>query len=202
MRAALLYALVLAASPVLADHPEERLDVVMAEKEPAFEAIDRGLPTSHIKASNGAKVDLRDLSDKIIVLSFVPGGCGAPCVDQQELLAEVQADVNITPMREMVEFVTVASSETPAAEDWDAANWLDIRAGEASAAELTATWDERSARGRDAPMVHVIDRGSRYAGIFHGAEFGRVNMVLYINGLTNAPPPEPSVLDRVLGVFR
>ena len=69
---------------------------------------------------------------------------------------------------------------------------------EAAAAAFAAL----SARVTDAPMVHVIDRGGRHAGIFHGAGFGRINLVLYINGLTNAPPPEPGLLDRLFGAFQ
>jgi protein SCO1/2 len=51
-------------------------------------------------------------------------------------------------------------------------------------------------------MVHVIGRGGRHAAIFHGGGFSRINMVLYINGLTNTHPPEPGLLDRILGVFQ
>ena len=34
-------------------------------------------------------------------------------------------------------------------------------------------------------VIHVIDRERRFAAKFHGLKFGRVNMVLYINGLIN-----------------
>lgn len=57
----------------------------------------------------------------------------------------------------------------------------------AQAAEIFTVLSGREA---DAPMVHVIDRDGRHAGIVHGAHFGRINMVLYINGLTNAPPSD------------
>lgn len=50
-------------------------------------------------------------------------------------------------------------------------------------------------------MIHLLDRDGRQVGIFHGSEFQPMNLVLYINGLTNAHPhAEPaSLLDRVLG---
>jgi len=38
----------------------------------------------------------------------------------------------------------------------------------------------------EAPLVHVIARGNRHAGIFEGAAFRHINMILYVNGLTNA----------------
>ena len=36
-------------------------------------------------------------------------------------------------------------------------------------------------------VTHVIDYGGRFAAKFHGLRFAPVNLVLYINGLTNAP---------------
>lgn len=52
-------------------------------------------------------------------------------------------------------------------------------------------------------MIHLLDRNGRQVGIFHGAEFLPLNLVLYINGLTNEHPDhEPAgLLDRVLGWF-
>ena len=41
-------------------------------------------------------------------------------------------------------------------------------------------------------MAHVIDRNGRHAGIFHGSDFSKTNLTLYINGLTNnAHAPKP-----------
>lgn len=203
MRALLLLALLSLATPALANHPGERLDAVTAEKEPAFEALDGSLPDLSLRAADGRDVDLHELADRIIVLSFVHEGCGAPCTDQQKLLTEVQRAVNVSPMREMVAFVTVAAPETPAAQGWDPENWQRaVPGGEETAAQLAADMADRSERAEDAPMVHILDRGARLAGIFHGAEFGPINMVLYINGLTNAHPPEPGLLDRLFGAFR
>jgi protein SCO1/2 len=203
MRTAVLLALLMMASPAFANHPGDRLDEVMAEKEPAFEPTGhRRPPAAGLVRTDGGTLDLRDLTDRIVVLSFATDGCGDPCADQQALLAEVQEAVNVTPMREIVTFVTVARAGAVPASG-EAANWLaaEPTAGE-TADTLAAAFARISSRGGVAPMVHVIDRGGRSAGIFHGAGFGRVNMVLYINGLTNAHPPEPGLLDRILGVFQ
>lgn len=194
--------LVVAAAPVAAHHPGDRLDEVMAEKEPAFEATDaRRLPRLAITEADGAILDLSEMSDRIVVLSFVPEGCGAPCVGQQALLQEVQAAVNVTPMREMVVFLTVGGAEAPGPV-WHEANWRSAMPENGIVAEAATTFAALSARGADAPMAHVIDRGGRHAGIFRGPDFARINMVLYINGLINAPPPDPGLLERLLGVFR
>ncbi|MFC4670764.1 cytochrome-c oxidase [Seohaeicola nanhaiensis] len=194
-------ALMLAFTPVTeaaAHHPGARIDEVMTEREPAFEAFDQHrLPRLDLTLADGTYLNLGDLDEKIAVLSFVPADCGAPCGAQQALLREVQESVNVTPMREMVVFLTVgAASDT----GWDGTNWeRGVAAnGTASAAASFASLSEREG---DAPMVHLFARGGRHAGIFHGTEFGRVNLVLYINELTNAPMPEPGLVDRIIDIF-
>lgn len=204
MRLPALVALLLlaGAAPAAAHHPGDRLDEVMAEKEPAFEPTDsRRMPPLALIGADGASIDLSGLADQIVVLSFRPDGCGAPCADQQALLQEVRDAVNVTPMREMVQFLTVGGDVAPDP-DGEAGNWRPVTPADETVTEAAAAFAALSARGADAPMIHVIDRGGRHAGIFHGPRFGRINLVLYINGLTNAPPPEPGLLDRLFGAFR
>lgn len=199
----LLAAIVANVTPAYANHPGDRLDEVMAEKEPAFEPRDLWrLPDAELATATGSPLGLGDLEDRIVVLSFVPEGCSAPCAAQQALLAQVQASVNITPMREMVLFLTVAPSgaEVPG---WETVNWLlATPQGAASVGRIAGAFAALSARADDTPMAHLIDRGGRHAGIFHGSGFGHVNMVLYINGLSNERPLEPGLLDRLFRVFR
>jgi hypothetical protein len=138
------------------------------------------------------------MQDRIVVISFALESCGAPCEAQQALLREVQAGVNVTPMRDMVTFLTVGL----AAEGWDGANWraISIESGLPEAPDNFAALSERDT---DTPMIHIIGRGGRHAAIFHGAEFSDVNLILYINELTNAaPPPEPGLLDSIFGAFQ
>ena len=199
----LFLALMAHVSPAYAHHPGNRLDEVMAEKEPAFEPIDQWWPPDvKVITASGAPLDLRDHLDQIVVLSFVPEGCGTPCDAQQTLLSEVQASVNITPMRQMVLFITIAEPRTTIP-GWDAINWIEASPPDNTpVSQIAEAFAMRASRVEDTPMVHVIDRGGRYAGIFHGSNFGRVNLVLYINGLSNERPREPGLLDRIWGIFR
>jgi protein SCO1/2 len=179
----------------MAHHPGERIDEVMAEREPAFEATDlRHTPHLRGTYANGTPLRLDVMQDRLVVISFAPEDCGAPCEAQQALLHEVQAGVNVTPMREMVTFLTVG----PAAEGWDGMNWHAVAADSAA----VDSFDAVSERDTDAAMIHVIGRGGRHAAIFHVAEFSHVNLILYINELTNAPPPEPGLLDSIFGAFQ
>lgn len=197
----LIAALLAGAAPARANHPGGRLDEVMAEKEPAFEATGLWrLPDIRLAAADGSPLDPGDLEDRIVVLSFLPEGCGAPCADQQAALREVQKSLNITPMRDMVLFVTVGATtlSDPAR---DSANWRGAVAGTGPVDDAAGAFAALSDRADGAPMVHIIDRGGRHAGIFHGAGFGKINMVLYINGLTNAHPARRGWLARILGAF-
>ena len=197
----ILVCLVLALLPVpgFAHHPGERIDEVMAAREPAFEPTDlRRVPSLRGTDADGTPLRLDAMHDRIVVISFAPEGCGAPCETQQALLREVQAGVNVTPMREMVTFLTAGL----ATEGWDSTNWHAISI-EGGLSEASNDFAALSSRATDAPTIHVIDRAGRHAAIFHGADFSHVNLILYINELTNAaPPPEPGLLDSIFGAFK
>jgi protein SCO1/2 len=197
----ILLCLLLALSPVpaFAHHPGERIDEVMAAREPAFEPTDLRR-TPHLRGTDADGVALRldAIQDRIVVVSFALEGCGAPCEAQQALLREVQEGVNVTPMREMVTFLTVGL----ATEGWDSTNWhaISIEGGVSEAADDYAALSERDSA---APMIHVIGQGGRHAAIFHGADFSHVNLILYINELTNAaPPPQPGLLESIFEIFQ
>lgn len=203
MRRALALAFMVVAAPALANHPEGHLDDAMAAQEPAFEATDLWrMPRPAMRTAAGRAFSWQELGNQVVVLSFVPEGCGAPCAEQQKALASVQAGVNSSPMRDMVTFLTLHPDRQPIDGTWQAANWRSlIPDGNETVASLAGEFAELSARNDGLPMVHIIDRGSRHAGIFHGVGFGRVNMILYINGLTNAPRHKPGILDRILAMF-
>tara|TARA_R110000751_G_scaffold43895_8_gene100910 strand:- start:1932 stop:2318 length:387 start_codon:yes stop_codon:yes gene_type:complete len=128
MRLLLLLAVLTVSTPALANHPGDRLDEAMVAKEHAFDKAERHPPAIQLRTVDGAEVGLRDLADKVVVLSFLPRECGTTCADQQALLADVQEAVNVTPMRDMVSFVTVASPGSPIAPGWGDANWLGLSA--------------------------------------------------------------------------
>lgn len=208
MKGFLILGLLIAAIPAFAHHPGERLDEVMAEKEPAFEPTDiRPMPDLVLTDEQGVRLTLGDLRERIVVLSFVPRDCGAPCVEQQDILVSVQEQVNITPMKQMVTFLTIRDRTVSDGPTWDHANWQSAAPADETVAESARRFAALSDRGSSSPLVHVIDRNSRHAGLFHGSGFRGINLVLYINGLTNAPPvadtSEPdSWWDTVMGLFK
>ena len=194
MKRFLILAFLLVAQPVFANHPGERIDEVMTEQEPAFEVADRpSTPNLDVEKSGGDVLRLGDLHDQIIVLSFVPRNCDSPCAKQQAVLAGVQQQVNVSPMKEMVTFVTVHGADASIEARWDEANWrLVIPSNDETTAAAADRFAAYSDRGQELPMAHIIDRNGRHAGIFHGSDFSKTNLTLYINQLiNNAHAPKP-----------
>ena len=201
---ALAGALILLATAALANHPGARLNEVMAAREPAFEALDHlAAPDFDLATVTGTRLQLSDFDSKVLVLSFVEGDCDADCVKQQAALTAVQKRVNIAPMPDMVQFVTIVAPGTalPEGAAFGPANWQMLTAGPGTS-DLAATYTALSTRPDAVPMTFMVDRVGRISGIFHSSEFGQVNMLLYINGLANDHEKRaPSLWQRLWGLF-
>jgi protein SCO1/2 len=197
----------MALAPVaVAHHPGADLDTVMGKKEKFFQAIDMPAPGFELADADGNTVRLSDFADRIVVLNFVFAGCAEVCPLHSALIADVQAKINGTPMKDMVQFISVTTdpaNDTPevlrgygAAHGLDRRNWmfLTTRPGDPDDAtrNLAEAYKIRfdpldSGQQMHGVVTHVIDRGGRFAAKFHGLRFDPLNLVLYINGLTNAP---------------
>jgi protein SCO1/2 len=206
--AALLIAAVGFVLPTAAHHPGKDLDKVMGSKEKFFQALDKPAPNFSLRDGTGGIVALEDFADKILVLHFVYAGCTDICPLHAEKLADIQTMINQTPMKDMVEFITITtdpSNDTPdilaaygPAHGFDPTNWrfLTIRPGaeESSTRTLAEAFGHGFIKNDDGYQAHgivshIIDRAGRWAANFHSLRFGPVNMVLYINGLSNNSPP-------------
>ena len=184
VKAIVIFAWVILAAPAYAHKPGESLDEFIGQREPAFEVTGLdGIPPLDLVDVAGNTIDLNNLKEQVVVLSFVPEGCGVICDEQQALLSRVRDEVNITPMRDMVTFVVVTDVTLSAVEPSPNLVIASQEGKAAGSVQLFATLSERAVNG---PLVHMIDRDGKHAGIFHGSEFVYLNMVLYINGLTNA----------------
>jgi protein SCO1/2 len=221
---ALLVALAWTA-PAAAHHPGADLDRVIGSKETYFQPIDRPAPAFELMGAGEKVVTLADFSERVLVLHFVYASCPDVCPLHAEKLADVQAKINLSPMKDMVQFVTITTDpekDTPdvltgygPAHGLDPANWTFLTTlpdqAESSTRALAEAFGHSFTEGEDGyqthgVVTHVIDRGGRWAANFHGLRFESVNMVLYINGLINNatapnPKPEPSLWDRVKDLF-
>ena len=193
------------ALPAHAHHPVADLDRLMGSEEKYFQAIDApAAPRFELAGAEGNPVRLSDFSDKVVVLNFVFASCTDVCPLHSDLIARVQALVNETPMKDLVQFLTVTTDpagDTPEvmkgyakAHGLDPYNWtfLTTREGQPEDAtrKLSEEYDVRfdpleGGQQMHGVVTHVIDRGGRFAAKFHGLRFDPLNLVMYVNGLTN-----------------
>ncbi len=210
-----------------AHHPGADLDKVMGSREKFFQTVDKAsAPSFKLADANGKTVRLSDFANKIVVINFIYAGCPDVCPLHTEKIARIQALLQKSPMKDIVQFITITTdpeNDTPdvlrkygQVHGLDARNWvfLTTRNGQSTETtrklaqdygmEFTKTDDGLQMHG---VVTHIIDMGGRYAAKFHGLRFEPVNVVLYINGLINnanapAQPSAPSWWERFKGFFR
>jgi protein SCO1/2 len=223
--ALVVLALAATISPAAGHHPGTDLDAVMGSKEQYFQAIDRPAPALALRSGDGRDVTWADYGRKVIVLHFIYAGCPDVCPLHGEKLAEVQAMINQSAMKNLVEFVTITtdpSNDTPDVLDdygrnrgFDAANWTHLTTrpgqGEGTTRALAEAFGHKFTRAEGGyqahgVVTHIIDQNGRWAGNFHGLRFESVNLVLYVNGLINrarapADRGDPGWWDRLRSYF-
>lgn len=205
-----LAAVLVLASPTSAHHPGADLDVVMGSKEKYFQAVDKPAPSFMLRDASGKEVTPDTFSDNVVVLHFIYASCPDICPLHVEKLAEVQAMINQSPMKDMVRFISVTTdpvNDTPMvlesygpAHGIDPTNWtfLTTRSdqNEDATRALAEGFGHRFIKTDDGyqthgVVTHIIGRQGRWAANFHGLRFEPLNLVLYINGLANSAPTPP-----------
>lgn len=209
-----------AAGPVAA-HSVQDLQGEMREREAYFEAQDRAAPDFELHDAEGGAVRLSDLRGKVVVLNFVYAGCPDVCPLHAERIADVQAMVNATPMKELVQFVTITTDPVRDTAEvltaygpthgLEAANWQFLTSGperpaatrrlaEQYGLKFTETSDGQQMHG---VVTHVIDKEGDLRARFHGLEFAPTNLLLYVNALTNEHehPEGPGPWWKLWGLF-
>lgn len=211
--------------PSLAHHPGADLDRLMGSKEKFFQVKDKPAPKFSLRDAAGQNVKLANFRGQVVILNFVYTGCPDVCPLHAEKIAEIQSMVNRTPMKHRVRFLTITTdpeNDTPdvlreygPARGLDSVNWTFLT----TRLDQSADWTRRLAKAYGHKFIkveggyqihgvvsHVIDTDGRWAANFHGLRFAPVNMVLYINGLTNKVrtpkgPAELGFWDKVKRMF-
>lgn len=197
---------ILTFSSAQAHHPGAELDKVMGDKEKFFEKTDRPAPAFELTNRNGEVVSLSDYADKILVVHFVYTSCPDVCPLHAAKIQEIQMMINLSPMKDVVQFVTITTdpkTDTPDVlktygedHNLNPVNWTFMTPTpdqpEDTPRKLAESFGHKFVKSDDGyqthgVVTHVIDRGGRWAGNFHGLRFDSINMVLYLNGLINNP---------------
>lgn len=211
-------------SPVLS-HSLEEVDRDLRDKENYFQPVDSEAPGFTLQDADGRVVRLADLRGKVVVLNFIYTNCPDVCPLHTERIAQIQVMINQTPMKAMVEFVTITTDpkrdtgqvlqDYRAAHGLDPVNWTFLTAApgepqdstrkiaEAYGLKFTEDGDGMQMHGI---VTHVIDQDGRLRARFHGLKFEPVNLVVFVNALTNRTQKphghqEPGVWDKLKGLF-
>ena len=225
-RLAIALLLAAALAPAAAGaHSLESLQEQLFEKERYFQIKNESAPDFALQDADGKSISLSDLRGKIVVLHFIYASCPDVCPLHAERIAEIQKMINITPMRDQVEFVSITTDPRNDTSDvlqgygeahgLDPVNWTFLTSGPDQSEDKTRRLAEQfghkftpaeDGEQMHSVVTHVIDREGVLRANFHGLQFQSVNLVLFVNGLVNAnlphqEPAAPSVWDRVRSWF-
>jgi protein SCO1 len=209
-------------------HSLESLQQDLFKKEPYFQVKDESAPDFVLEDTDGKSVALSNLRGKVLVLHFIYTRCPDVCPLHAEKIADVQKMINITPMKEQVEFITITTdpaNDLPEVlrsygpvHGLDPANWMFLTKRRGDPEDATRKLAELFGHGFDKTndglqmhgiVTHIIDRDGRWRGNFHGLKFGPTNLVLYVNALVNdvhrpgdSEHPQLSIFQRILSWFQ
>ena len=185
-------------------HSMQELSQEFVTDEKYFQPVDSDAPSFTLQDADGRKVSLSDFKGKIVVLNFIFTNCPDFCPLHAEKVAEIQKMVNITPMKELVEFISVttdpARDSGPVLKDFgenhglSPVNWTFLTAAPGSAEDSTrelaksygAEFSVRPKGDQMHGIVTSIIRGDgRLVARFHGLKFENLNLVTFVNALIN-----------------
>ncbi|WP_431571454.1 SCO family protein [Hypericibacter sp.] len=198
----------------------------LTSKDKYFQAADSEAPGFTLQDADGRKVGLTDFHGKVVVLNFIYTHCPDVCPLHSERIAEIQKMINGTPMKDLVEFITITTDpgrdNGPVLRDYGAAhgldplNWVFLTTTpeqpEDTTRKIAEAYGLKFVESSDglqmhAVVTHVIDQDGRLRARFHGLDFDPVDLVVYVNALTNgiSKPHEdakPGLWDRIKALFQ
>jgi protein SCO1/2 len=223
--ATLALAIAFAPAGAALSHSLEEVDRQLRDEETYFQPMDTQAPDFTLQDADGGVVRFADRRGKVVVLNFIYTNCPDVCPLHSERIAQLQSMINLTPMKTMVEFVTITTDpkhdsgqvlrDYGKAHGLDPANWVFLTAAPdqpedttrriAEAYGLQFTPSEGGVQMHGI-VTHVIDQDGRMRARFHGLKFEPVNLVMFVNALTNRVQKphghtEPSWWDKLRGLF-
>lgn len=204
-----------------AAHSIKELESALGGREKYFQPIDKDAPPFTLQDADGRKVRLADFRGKVVILHFIYASCPDVCPLHAERIAEVQALVNQTPMKDLVQFISITTDPANDTADvlraygpahgLDPANWIFLTTTpdqpEDTTRDLAQQFGHRFDKADDnyqthGIVTHVLDKEGRWRANFHGLKFDPANLVIFANALVNdfEKPhghPAPSLWDKL-----
>lgn len=193
----------LAATHTAGAHSLKAFEDQLVEREVYAQIVNRAAPGFALMDAGKRPVSLAGLRGKVVVLNFVYASCSDVCPLHSALLASLQEMVNATPMRDVVQFVSITTDperDTPAAmkaygplHGLDPVNWVFLtsaaddpgatrRLAWAFGLKFTPAGGGNQVHG---VVTHVIDKNGRLRARYHGLKVDPLNILLHVNALGN-----------------
>jgi protein SCO1/2 len=195
--------LVLAGVASAAAHSLKDLEGQLLKRERYVQMMSKKAPELALQDTNGRRIRLSDFAGKVVVLNFVFTNCPDVCPLHSEAIASIQEAINPTPMKDVVQFVTITTDperDTPvvmqaygSTHGLDPINWVFLTSGtdESEATrELAGRYGLKFTPSKDGYQMHgivthLIDKSGNLRARYHSLKFNETNMIIHINALTN-----------------
>ncbi len=213
------------AAPGWAHSPGELESRLTAEER--YMAVEQTpFPDFVLEDAGGRRVLRRDFLGKVMVLNFIYTKCPDECPLHSELIAEIQAGVDRTPMKDLVAFVSITTdpeNDTPEVltaygpvHGLDGTNWVFLTSKEPdSTRELAVDLRQKFTAQKGGILQHalvtyLIDAKGRLRARYFGLKFDPANLIVHINGLLHedhnedrnkGEPEAPSLWERLMDLF-
>lgn len=194
----------MSAMPALS-HSLQEVEQNLLDQELYFQPVDSMAPDFELQDAAGSAVKLGDFRGKVVILHFIYTNCPDVCPLHAEKIAEIQKMVNITPMKEQVQFITITTDpkrdtgqvlrDYGKAHGLDSVNWIFLTAAPNGPEDVTRTLaktygvefrqSEDGSEQMHGVVTQVIDQDGRLRARFHGLSFESVNLVVFVNALVN-----------------
>jgi protein SCO1/2 len=211
-------------APAAFAHSLHELKTELGSREQYFQPIDKTAPDFTLQNAAGRSVSLADFHGKVVVLHFIYTNCPDVCPLHAERIADIQKLVNLSPMKQLVEFITVTTDPKQdrgdvlksygQAHGLDPVNWEFLTAKPDQPEDITRKLAQQFGHRFDKTedgyqmhgvVTHVIDKEGRWRANFHGLKFEASNLVIFVNALVNDfdkhPQAKPSLWDRLKSWF-
>ncbi len=193
-------------------HSLKSVEDQLRQDERYLQLMNQPAPNFALEDAYGNQVSLDDFNGKVVVLNFVYARCKDECPLHSRFIASVQNPINQTPMREQVQFVSIATDTEDAqatavamrgyAANYglDTVNWKFLYRGSGTpdatimlakqyGLAFVPTVEGDQMHG---VVTHLIDPNGLLRARYHGLKFNPVNLIIYAGALLHGEHGEAS----------
>ena len=186
-------------------HSLKEVEDSLYEKEKYYQPVNVQAPGFTLQDARGRILRLTNFKGKVVVLHFIYITCPDACPLHAEKIAAIQKMVNITPMKDQVEFITITTDPKRDTgqvlraygenHGLDPVNWVFLTAAAGQPEDTTRRLakaygvefkiDQNGSEQIHGVVTSIIDQEGMLRARFHGLDFQNVNLVILINALVN-----------------